>query len=552
MQNFRLSAVNQLAKFTTSQATPTQGAEERKQLFSSSLSDVDKSRLQTFRAQDERTETDTYLVFHCKTPGQLATLVTPTDLSEKGAQHLQAKRKKNVRAPIQTDTLPLLVATHISSVESTPETTFCLPCPVVDDTKWHATLPRFNHWLFSVCRYPSSGLDAEGNPELKLTYAKSRYSTISELDVFELYSSALLGTLLEGFQCRDEKLRDTHFDMGWKLFQAMQIVFRDELKSTTKLDSELLRTRIEHRDDDTEGAKAYKQLVNSQSPTSFYTALYELSVYSYESVHRSNVIGIEQFVAGLLTPHQTCRYEGIATSLLRMALERVSKHIGPMNTSSFIDKQELVQHLTTVPGKAVQSLLRRVCFVSHAVNLISCQLARNDWMSHLAQLKTTVLSLKGMLPLCHFLDPGTKHYLTEDHIAEWILGCSQNRTRSFAVMDGTMLVSHGVSRMDRMVTLVTENIERKKSLIRSFKEDQKEDEKEDWKEDEKETPEEAWKTYCDKVSQEGSFSSRARSYKIYLANHALDDKNVGHLKALLRHVEALPHPCCFAPAVPSV
>jgi hypothetical protein len=130
-----------------------------------------------------------------------------------------------------------------------------------------------------------------------------------------------------------------------------------------------------------------------------------------------------------------------------------------------MENSALVKPFNELLATSGQKLLQRLCFLTYVVHLATSHLTAHDWMTHVKQLKAIVLSLQGMLPLCYFLDTDTQRYLTEDHIAEWVLGCSQNQYRSSFVMDATMLVSRHVSKFERMHKVISDNLERKSSLL---------------------------------------------------------------------------------------
>jgi len=134
--NNRRKASQSVDTFKTKEISATDGSDIRKGI---TLTPALENRLNVFKAVNGQTERDIYLVYRAKPITHLG------------------------KACVETDTCPYLVIEEIAALSGT-DNNFLLPVYVVpfddnnkDNTKWIQSLPHFEKWLYSSCRYPKIG-----------------------------------------------------------------------------------------------------------------------------------------------------------------------------------------------------------------------------------------------------------------------------------------------------------------------------------------------------------------------------------------------------------
>jgi len=169
--NHRRGATSSVKSINLVTVSSTSGSDVRCAMYDS-LTDKQISLLNVFHADDGRTEADVFLVFEARANSYAG------------------------KVCIETDTPPKLIIERITGIDKRNKSNFFLPINIVDDEEWRETIPKFETWCYGVARYPQVSSDGKSIcPELKQESCKQ----VSELDKFELFSSALVSTLSEYF-----------------------------------------------------------------------------------------------------------------------------------------------------------------------------------------------------------------------------------------------------------------------------------------------------------------------------------------------------------------
>lgn len=443
--NTRRAATNYLQTNQTNYASATSGADQRKTM-ANNLTPIEKKQLQMFKLSDGRTEIDVYPVFVCSID------------------------YKSARVALETDTPPRLIVQDLIGLDKITKDTFFLPAIIVNKAGWRVTFPKFERWSLSSSRYPS--LD-----EINKTAQPSTNSNpkeISELDMVEMYFSALFGTLSEFFANGDIKYAENAWKLAWTLNIILQTVSPKDDPNITQLltQTERFKTLILNRDKSVNDAVEYRRFINGLKPAHYYWMLYQLMLECPEVVHKSHLSNLDTFILGLMTQSSLgdigCTLPGIEDSLLRMILERSMKWIGKQNLSDFVGKDEMVEFLHKNAGRSVESSLRYWSFMVETIRsiLLVRSFTRNEFVAQVRVIRDNMKLLKGITPFCLSMCPDADKYLNDDVISEFILSASQG-DKKFTVLATSILSSKTSTPM--MNEVLEKNIHRVQKLQEELK-----------------------------------------------------------------------------------
>jgi hypothetical protein len=463
--NFRRSATSSIDKLKLTTVSSTSGSDIRKGLM---LTDQQKTLLLMFKADDGRTETDVFLVFEAR------------------------PNSHNGKVCVETDTPPKLIVERIVGLEKRDKNMFFLPLNIITDNEtWTKSLPKFDSWCYGVARYPKIGDD---NKSICPDIAQTECKLVSELDKFELFSSALVGTLSEYFSTGETKYAEN----AWKLltyikktFCALSTAQHNEQMSTELTSDQTVseleqllgkigtfETLIGQRDSSLSDATQYKKFINSCKPFEYYWLLYQITVSNSELVHKSHLMNLDTFLFGLLTqssvPFQGpgshdigCTLDGIDDNFLRMILERAMARIPRLNLDEFTDENQLVEYLHKNAGQCVENSLRYWTFLVESFRLINGRhIGKDAFTTQLTLIRTEIKAMHGIIPFCLLICPSADRYLTDKNIAEYIYASSK-ADRKFAVLSTQILVSN--ASCANLHQILNKNITRIKTTLDKLK-----------------------------------------------------------------------------------
>lgn len=445
--NNRRKATNSVRTFQTKTATPTSGAELRKEI---ELTSAQEKRLEIFKSSNNQTERDIYMVYKSKSNLDLG------------------------KVCVETDTCPYLVIEDIVSLSNLTERDFFLPVHVIQNNNdWIKSIPKFENWLYSSCRYPKI---AEDNKSILPNRHATQFKNCSKLDECELYTTAFIATLGEYFRTAQKKYAEN----CWKIISTLNYVLvnHNDDKSidlNTLLEhKEKMRELIAKRDRAESDAILYKKFVDELNCSEYYWIMYNLMIESPESVHKSNLMNMDTLLMGLITQkskslmineqNMGVTYDGIQDIALRMILERAMKKIPKLNCKEFVKIEDLVEFLHTNAGVSVQNSLRYWSFIIETIKLAVYEnLSMNNFVSRLDILRNQIYSMKGIIPFCLLISPYSDKYLSDESIAEYILNVSQQSDKKFVVLNTEML-STKLNTYPVLFSLINKNIERIKLM----------------------------------------------------------------------------------------
>jgi len=446
--NNRRKASQSINTFKTKETSATTGSDVRKQIV---LTPALEKRLEIFKTTNGLTERDVYLVYRAKPQSHLG------------------------KACVETDTCPYLIVEEIGALTGN-DNHFLLPVYVIQNNeKWIQSMPNFEKWLYSSCRYPKISTDNKSIEPNRNT-SGLEFKNCSKLDEFELYAASFIATLGEYFKTGQNKYAEN----CWKVMSTLNYLLskQNDTNTESKIDSLLankdkLKTLISNRDKSEFDAIQYKNFVNGINCSEYYWIMYNLMIESPESVHKSNLMNMDLLLMGLLTQFDAKlnkeaniggSYDGIQDIILRMILERSMKHIKKLNCNEFVKLDDLVEFLHTRAGVSVQNSLRYWSFLTGVIKIIINEnLSLNNFVSRLHILRNQIYTIKGILPFCLMISPYCDKYLSNESIAEYILNVSQHVDKKFVVLNTAMLVTKADT-YPTLYALINKNIERIKSL----------------------------------------------------------------------------------------
>ena len=425
--NNRKKAANQVQKISLTYQSPTDGSAERKKLIVS-LSNKEKQFLNEYKTNQNNTEADVFTVFECKP-------------SEYGG-----------RTAVETDIPPLLVVEDIVSVQNQKSTHFYLPTHTIHRPEWVKTMPAFDNWLLSACRYPTLAEDKK----TILPGRENNTKFVSQLDRVDIYLSCFHGTLLHWFYHQSET---KYIGLLWKLQRTIQYILKG-YGSTSPLNQKSideLKKLIEKRDESLEDANHYKNFINNLHPAQYYNAMYYLLHHHPEATHKSRLVNPELLIWGLLTqryiernPMKKSKEESkeeldrivseskdyfnsdtIRSNLLRVFLERGFKTSGTIPHTLFVTtKDQLVELCHQKIGQKMFHLLKQLNFsvaVCQGLYDASGLVTINSFSKELITLSEQINQIKSLTSFCKMCCPTLN--FSDELLAELLLQ-SQSQSSS--------------------------------------------------------------------------------------------------------------------------
>lgn len=439
--NNRKKAANQVQQISLTYQSHTHGSIERKKLIAS-LSDKEKQILNEYKTNQNNTEADVFTVFECK----------PCEYSG--------------RTAVETDIPPLLVIEDIVSVQNRKSTHFYLPTHTIHQPEWVKTMPAFDNWLLSACRYPTLAMDKK--TILPGTENNTRF--VSQLDRVEIYLSCFHGTLIHWFYHQSET---KYIGLLWKLQRTIQYILKG-YGSTSPLNQQSideLKKLIEKRDESIEDANHYKNFINNLHPAQYYHAMYYLLHHHPEATHKSRLVNPELLIWGLLTQRyievkperelerelkgelnvgleseqETTHFDSdtIRSDLLRIFIERGFKTSGKIPNTLFVTtKDQLVELCHQKIGQKMFHLLKQLNFsvaVCQGLCDASGLVTINSFSKELITLSDQINQIKSLTSFCKMCCPTLM--FSDDLLAELLLQYQSQTDQSHSDQYKVMTVS---------------------------------------------------------------------------------------------------------------
>jgi hypothetical protein len=458
LANVRRAAANAVPSVSTSTASPSQGAEERKALIPN-LNAIDKTMLDLcVDSRLNKKESDEYF-------------------------GIALQLTKFARGALESDSASFLEPCNFSTLQNAHNAgQFFLPLFVVQESNWVKTFPSFFNVCISRCRYPS----VDSN-DAKLVVPGTTIKAIHDLDILEVYFGAFINGLgvLYGRRSESKEDRDIRSNMSkmlWALLRTVRYILQFKMKNVRKTPVQFdrlvdeLHGLILNRDSSIYSARAYKDRIAELHPADYFAALYHLMILHPEDVHKSALPKLDIILMGLLTQQVwfiktkattttttvsegdekkqdsiaqvasstgAVQLEGICDHFLRMILERSTKDIPCSNYDDFTELSSLVQAVHERAGHKLEGALRYWSFIIQTLRLVVLQpnfIQLESFENLLSTISEQVWEMKGLLPFCFTIYPDSTRYLQDETMAEYLVSAIQ-ADRKLTVFNTSMLGS---------------------------------------------------------------------------------------------------------------
>ena len=419
--NNRRRAANAISYVNLTPKPPTYMSKKRKLLIPE-LTVHEKAMLELFKCDNGKDESDVYTVFLCR----------PDNYS--------------ARKSVQTDIPPILIAESIGGLNQLDSDgkIFGMPTHTIQTKSWKDNLPKFDHYVTSMSRYPNLSIDSKTIVR-SLTHSNS-VKNLSNIDYVETYLSIFHGTLMEFFRTGTLK----YATLCWKILHSIRYFIKKlgPTQPPTQEQINILRDLYKKRDIFLDCAIEFKKFIATLHPAQYYLAMYKLMESDGDIVHRSRVPNIEMLIWGYLTTH-LCPKESIPS------LNSLSKHFlalfldqglkgaaGLPSNHQCVEKDQLIAFCHERMGTRLQNSLRYACFMWKCLEPIqNCNhVQMESFECHLNALRTQLYSVEGFTPFCVLFCPETT--LTDAVLADLWIGAGLV-SKNLVVDDDDIKLSDG-------------------------------------------------------------------------------------------------------------
>jgi len=411
--------------FNVNKRHPSDGYDLR---YAMVLKNYEKNLLKVFMTDSGKTESDVYIVYKCRT-------------------------NSNTEC-IDNNMVPYLIAEDIIALgDHNAETDFCLPVFAIQDSVWMDTFPNFRKWLFSSCRYPYI-YEGKLAPTMK---TQGSFRSISNVDIYELYTGLFIGTLNEYYKTGNEKYAKHCWRIRWTLNQILSDITHYSNMHMLMEKKEKIHSVIKN------DFNEYKKLVDQLNESDYYWIMYNLIVEAPDCIN-TRMINLDRLICGLLTQlhfvvdgnELGCKYEFIQDNLLKLILNDVmSKHkLNKSDLYKIYNINDLVNFLHMHVGPDVESSLRFYAFLWIIIIAIgNREYSMNNFIEIIKTLREQLCAIRGITTLCLLINVESIKYLNDNIIAESILN----------IIEGSPTYNFGTE-TPSMLALINRNKERKNNI----------------------------------------------------------------------------------------
>lgn len=367
---------------------------------------------------------------------------------------------------VETATVPIFRITNGRSINNLGNE-FCLP--ITGPDAFLDTYSNFTHWLLS------RNVHAEICG--RTLVPSSSVNTVSDIQMFELYSQALVTSLGDFFASGKERDAENVWLMCREIYIRLQ-----NTKSTLTIDQLLEKQQkfvllTRDRDSSLSCAREYNQMISSMTPFDYYWCLYQTMVTNPEVVTKSHMMHLDTFLFGLMTQLENTvigvSWDGISDSFLRMVFERAITKMPAISTSAiaeYVDIEPLTQKLHEHSGVNVERTLRYWTFIVESMRnvILGKTLTVNDFRKQLHIVRDNVNEQVGITQACLTICPDTARYLDDSRIAEFIITVLRRSMTSTSGQSTTVLITSLFTSHSDIPTL-TDIVEKNRQELRDVR-----------------------------------------------------------------------------------